>query len=151
MNEVLLALALLLPGVPSGVSKAELKSVISDVVTVAISEPPIAFSENEVENRIRTAKLLIVWSFFESAWKPHVRSGEHGEYIGTMQVHRRYLTHSIKEVLGSRVIGLTEGLTRLRSDVSECGTVRSGLARYSSGSCNKRIPLIEWRCKIAGC
>lgn len=148
MIESLLALALLLPGVQDGVKHNELHTVVDDVCHVATTEEPLHFSDDDESNRERTARVLLVWSFFESAWKPYARSGP---YIGAMQVHQAHLLHTTKEVLKSRQVGLREGLRVLRNDVQECGSIRGGLNRYSSGDCSKKLPLVSMRCKYIGC
>lgn len=148
MIELLLTIALLLPGVERGVKRSELHAVIEDVSEVASTEEPLNCSEDRNQNIECTAKILLVWSFFESAWKPYAHSGP---YIGVMQVHRAHLHRSTKEVLKSRQAGLREGLRVLRNDVTDCGSIREGLNRYSSGDCKKKLHLVKMRCSFIGC
>ena len=148
MIDAILALAVSLstPYIP----KEKQRLITEDVIhVVSVSEPLFQDTDSKVA-REKTAKLLLVWAWLESAWNARA-VGDGGQSIGVLQITRQWLGSStVAEVLADRRLGLRIGLGIMRQARDKCGSVKSGLGMYASGKCGHALPIAAHRCKLAG-
>jgi hypothetical protein len=140
-----LALALAGASVPS----TELASIALDVRDVALDGAPLFAGD---DGRARTARLLLVWSWKESAWRTSAE-GDKGASLGVMQMNRAWLGADAARVLVDRRYALERGLALMHHLAVVCGSVRGGLHAYASGTCAGSIrarELVQHRCAAAG-
>jgi hypothetical protein len=163
LNLLVLTAALTTRGVLASEHARSLADDAAEVVAGAEEQPLFPGSDG----REKTARLLIVWAAHESAGhvnilgdctNPSKKSVETCNSIGRMQTSKAWI-HEIgftsSEVLASGRLSLRIGLEVMRRLRDQCGSVRSGLRAYASGSCAGTIrarALVEARCKeIGGC
>lgn len=120
-----------------------------DVRSVALAEDPLFAGDDA---RHRTAMLLAVWSYRESAGQSVL--GDKGAACGAMQLHElaRQGT-SCEAMLADRRVALAAGLSWMRRMRDACGSVPAGLRAYASGSCTgspRARDLVRVRCALAG-
>lgn len=134
----------------SSVPGAAVVEAASDVRDVALDELPLF---DGPDGRARTASLLLVWSWRESAWRADA-VGDAGRSLGAMQTGAMWLRgHAPAEVLSDRKLGLRLGLEAMRELAAMCGSVKRGLYAYASGTCNgtaRARALVANRCAVSG-
>lgn len=153
MKAQLVALALSLPGVKdSSHAQARAERVIDTIVEVVTESSPLSLAPTYQASQERTARLLLVWSFYESGW--YVSAvGDAGESLGLLQVNRhraRYLGYSPKEITGNAKVALQLGLYEMRRLSRECSSIHKGLGAYAGRECGDAQYLVWRRCKVAG-
>lgn len=120
-----------------------------DVRAVALAEEPLFDGD---DGRQRTAMLLAVWSYRESAGQSVM--GDLGAACGAMQLHemaRQGVTCAA--MLADRRVALAAGLSWMRVTRDRCGSVPAGLRAYASGSCSgspRARDLVRARCALIG-
>lgn len=97
--------------------------------------------------RERMARLLVVWSFYESSFVPEA-IGDGGKACGLLQVHAN--AKRCRELTRSAYEGMDAGATMLDGLIATCGSLRSALGAYATGQCGGAPALVERRCKEAG-
>ncbi len=133
----------------SSVSGQSVVDAALDVRDVALEEPPLFAGP---DGRERTARLLLVWSWRESAWRADA-IGDSGASLGAMQMNRSWLGSRARDVLGDRRLALRLGLALMRNLAESCGSVRRGLHAYACGTCSGSVrarELVANRCALAG-
>lgn len=145
MLAALLALATTLAG--ATVPAETLRAAVDDVQAVAESEEPL------LSTREQTARLLVVWSWKESAWRTNA-IGDGGAACGALQLHAIARNgHSCAALRADRRLALRVGLAWMRRMRDVCGSVTGGLRAFASGTCHGSVrarELVRWRCKLAG-
>lgn len=135
----------------TSVPLAGVASIADDVRAVVLESVPLTLASTVEESRAATARLLVVWSWRESAWKVGA-IGDAGASLGAMQLNRSWLGGRDAEVLTDRRLALRLGLALMVDLAARCGSVRGGLRAYASGSCSgnaRARELVAARCKMA--
>lgn len=148
-----LSLWFLLPAFPSGATTlpwSELATICQEVTEVAETESPIPFpdAESEHEERVRTAAIALTWAWGEGGFRTDPGGDACG--VGQMFPLRKLGEPSCEVLRHDRVRALRAMVRRMRGDVVACGSVRGGLRRYSSGSCERAGDLVDARCSWSG-
>jgi hypothetical protein len=134
----------------SALPAQELADLAADVRAVALEEQPLFAG---ADDRARTARLLIVWTWKEAAFRTDAL-GDKGAACGLLQLHELARDgHSCDELRGNRRLALRVGLAWMRSMRDVCGSVRGGLRAFASGSCAGSLrarDLVAHRCRLAG-
>lgn len=123
-----------------GCPHARAEGLAADVAHVATYEAPL-FSGKHA--RMRTARVLATWAWYESSGLAHVM-GDGGQACGVLQLHpmARY-GRPCDLILGDRRLGLALGLRFMRDASARCGgSVRAGLVAFASGKCSG-VPIAE--------
>lgn len=124
-----------------------------DVVAVVQEATELTPAEQE-----QWARVLYVWSFYESAWRANPPGfNDDGHACGVMQTwapHKIVEGATCSKVRADRRLGYRVGFTLMRQKFTECGSMQSALVAFSMyGSCPKpgtTIQLVQHRCKLAG-
>ncbi len=141
------SLWLLTSNFPSGTPPIQTTvEVMQEVTQVALTEDPIPFSDDEHENRFKTAAVLIAWEWGEGGYR--VDPG--GSACGVGQMYPVAGEPSCVELRSSRVVSAKAMVRRMRKDVIECGGVGLGLGRYASGHCGWARGLVKMRLRWIG-
>jgi hypothetical protein len=134
----------------SALPPTEVLAAADDVRAVALEEPPLFAGS---DGRERTARLLMVFAWKESAWRADV-TGDHGAACGVLQLHNVARAGvSCAAIRADRRLGLRVGLAFMRDLRDRCGSVRAGLRAFASGTCAGSIrarELVAHRCSLAG-
>lgn len=147
------------------IHQSDVAGLVSDVQEVAIIEEPL-FDGDDYTARLRTAKLLVVWSIRESAGKANAlgdcddsahRTTATCRSVGAMQINKLWLPAfavSAESLLADRKLSLRIGLSLMRQLRDKCGSVSRGLNAYASGKCSGNASSkskVAYRCAVAGC
>lgn len=139
------------------------QTLVDQVVAVADADEPLFACKagDCAEARQKTASLLTVWAFYESAGKVDA-VGDNGSSYGLMQMKEGHFYSTVlKDYGGSRqkvlkdgVLSLRLGLAWMRYLRGVCGgSVERALNAYASGTCagtNTSRAKVKARCKLAG-
>ena len=134
------------------INKENAVNLLHDVNDIASVEDP--FFEGK-DARLKTAKLLYVWSSKESAGIVNIK-GDKGASIGRMQFRKEWLIKfnvTEEDVLKDGKLALKLGLDIMKSLKNSCKSTKGALMAYASGSCigNMRSKkIVEERCKLIG-
>jgi len=118
------------------------------IAEVMLSEEPLPTSGATIADRKRsTARLLFVWSYFESGWRA-AALGDGGQSCGVMQTNKMWSDCSAvrKDIRAS----YRTGLRIMRLAVARCGSLNAALGMYASGRCLPGVALVRHRCAISG-
>lgn len=153
-NVIMLAASLAGKTVPP----ASMVSAAEDVRSVVLESPSLFAGD---DGKTRTALLLIVWMWKESAWRtdalgdcddPAHRTVATCRSFGAMQMQRHFLKDQVHAVLGDRQLALRLALNVMIELRDKCGSVRSGLDAYASGKCKGNAhshAIVAWRCHLS--
>ncbi len=125
----------------------------SEAALAVVEQLPASVS---ADHRLSYAKLLFVWSGYESSWYASPPGdNDKGAACGIMQIHtpEKWVPGATCEkVRASAHLGYVVGLTVIRQLEAKCGSLVAGLTAYSTdGAChNYVLPLVRKRCKLAG-
>lgn len=152
LKTLLLTLAMALSG---GGAKGRATIAIDEVVNIvdnvdATELYPHLKSDPE-EAKKRLARLLIAWSYWESAWD-HRALGDGGRSCGIMQVNPKTIGMTCEDLRRSTRDGMMAGFRVIRRLNQLCGGLKPALGAYGSGRCGGIKGIVEKRCKISeGC
>lgn len=150
LKEALISLAMLLS---SGGGETRARAAADAIIKVtadfnAVELYPEHVNEPEVA-RMKLARLLIAWSYWESSWK-HDALGDAGRSCGIMQVMPRTSNQSCDKIRSSPEAGFRAGLGVIKSLNKTCGGLRPALGAYASGKCGSMKKLVDQRCTRSG-
>lgn len=124
-----------------------------------------ASTPDAIERQYKTAALLVVYSFFESAWKTDaqgdctekmadgsIRKGPCRSF-GVMQVNGKFLgTSTVEKVLKDPVLGFRAGLAIIHDVIKQCPgkdgklNIKLAMGRYETGGlCGGAMSDVEYR------
>lgn len=160
VTETLLVLATSLFGAAAA---PRAQALVDQVVVVADADEPLFACKDKdcTEARLKTASLLTVWVFGESAGKVDA-IGDNGTSFGLMQMKEGHFYSATlaeykatrQKVLKDGVLAIRLGLAWMRYLKGVCGgSVERALNAYASGSCigtNTSRAKVKARCKLAG-
>lgn len=150
LKTILLTLAMALSG---GGAKGRATVAIDEVVNIVdgvdATELYPHLKNNPAEAKERLARLLIAWSYWESAWD-HNALGDGGRSCGVMQVNPRTIGISCEELRRSTRSGMVAGFRVIRRLNKLCGGLKPALGAYGSGQCGGIKTTVEKRCTISG-
>gem|GEM_PF-3292583 len=92
-----------------------------------------------------TQRWLVRWSWGEARWRPNAVDVT-GSTTGCMQVSSATWGTPPEDRAGQMV----QAVEILAMLVEACGTRKRALQAYSSGSCSRKISLVEERCAVIG-
>lgn len=141
------SLWLLIGNFPSGAPPLQTSlEVMQEVTHAAQVEEPIPFGSDEVENRYKTAAVVMAWEWGEGGF----RADPGGDACGVGQMYPLPGEPTCKELRQSRALAARAMIRRMRKDVAECGGVGLGLGRYCSGKCGWARGLVKMRLRWIG-
>ena len=152
LKTLLLTLAMALSGGGAkGRATVAIDEVVNIVDSVDATELYPHLKDKPEEAKTRLARLLISWSYWESAWD-HNALGDGGRSCGIMQVNPRTIGMSCMELRSSPRTGMQAGFRVIKRLTQVCGGLKQGLGAYGSGKCGGVKSIVEKRCKISdGC
>lgn len=152
LKTILLTLAMALSG---GGAKGRATVAIDEVVDIVdgvdATELYPHLKDKPEEAKERLARLLVGWSYWESAWD-HRALGDGGKSCGIMQVNPKSIGMSCEEIRKSPKAGIDAGFRVIRRLNQICGGLKPALGAYGSGKCGGIKKTVEKRCKLTdGC
>ena len=152
LKTILLSLAMALSG---GGAKGKATVAIDEVANIVdgvdATELYPHLKDNPQEAKERLGKLLVAWSYWESAWDPKAL-GDGGRSCGIMQVNPRTIGVSSDKMRSSPRAGLEAGFRVIRRLNQLCGGLKPALGAYASGKCGGARKIVDFRCnKSGGC
>jgi hypothetical protein len=152
LKTILLTLAMALSGGGAkGRATVAADEVVNIVDGVDATELYPHLKDKPEEAKERLARLLIAWSYWESAWD-HKALGDGGRSCGIMQVNPRTIGMSCDEIRRSPRAGMMAGFRVIRRLNQLCGGLKPALGAYGSGRCGGIKTIVEKRCKASdGC
>jgi len=152
LKTLLLTLAMALSGGGAkGRATVAADEVVNIVDSVDATELYPHLKDNPEEAKARLARLLISWSYWESAWD-HNALGDGGRSCGIMQVNPKSIGMTCNHLRSSPRAGLDAGFRVIRRLNQVCGGLKPALGAYGSGRCGGIKSIVEKRCRISdGC
>lgn len=152
LKTLLLTLAMALSG---GGAKGRATTAIDEVTNIVDSVDATELyphlKDKPDEAKARLGRLLIAWSYWESAWD-YKALGDGGRSCGIMQVNPKVIGMTCEELRSSPRAGLQAGFRVLRRLNQICGGLKPALGAYGSGKCGGIKTIVEKRCRISeGC
>jgi hypothetical protein len=162
----LLALTVKLPKGAKHVAEAKRVRAIKSAWLAVEKEGAVAWpATDKLERQYRTTALLVVYSFFESAWNADAQGdcteiGSDGavrkgpcKSFGIMQVNGRFISvASIDRVLKDPVLGYRAGLAIIHDTIKKCPgkdgklSIKMAMGRYETGLyCGGAMHDVEYR------
>jgi len=152
LKTILLTLAMVLSGGGAkGRATVAADEVVNIVDSVDATELYPHLKDDPEEAKKRLARLLIAWSYWESAWD-HKALGDGGRSCGIMQVNPKGIGMTCDQLRSSPRAGLWAGYRVIRRLNQICGGLKPALGAYGSGKCGGIKTIVEKRCRISdGC
>jgi hypothetical protein len=163
----LLGITVKLPKGAKYVPEAKRRAAIRAAWAAVEKEGSIAWAStpDAIERQFKTTALLMVYSFFESAWKTDaqgdctevmpdgsVRKGPCKSF-GVMQVNGKFLgTSTVERVLKDPILGFRAGLAIIHDVIKQCPgkdgklNIKLAMGRYETGGfCGGAMSDVEYR------
>lgn len=152
LKTILLTLAMMLSGGGAkGRATVAADEVVNIVDSVDATELYPHLKNDPDEAKRRLGRLLIAWSYWESAWD-YKALGDKGRSCGIMQVNPKSIGMTCEEIRSSPRAGMQAGFKVIRKLTQVCGGLKPALGAYGSGKCGGIKSIVEKRCRISeGC
>jgi len=143
--------------IAENVPRAGVVDFVDDLVTevASVPLPPEVVAElspggDEAAARARLARAAGLFAWSEARWRADAVNPVTGT-LGPLQVSPVHLGGvRRRDLLADRRVGLRLGLRVMVRYIALCGTVRSGLGGFASGSCRGALDLVDRRCALVG-